>query len=97
MKKIAKALGAVEKTPFLWLQETEEVGTANCGCRLVAAYNTPAFFRCNNCARAVNSHKELLRCLKESHADEIDNNHYGDNLKEAPCTYCTVISQAEGK
>lgn len=46
---------------------------------------------------ALNSHEELLRCLKEEHSDEINNNHYGDDLESAPCSYCTIIAKAEGK
>lgn len=47
--------------------------------------------------RAVNSHEELLRCLKEVHTEEIENEHFGDDLKKTPCTYCMAIAKAEGK
>jgi hypothetical protein len=48
-------------------------------------------------AVAVNSHNDLLRSLKEVHAEEIENGHFGDDLTRTPCSYCAVIAQAEAR
>lgn len=41
--------------------------------------------------RIVDIIENLVFCLKESHEDEIKNNHYGDDS----CSYCRAIKDAE--
>lgn len=67
----------------------EKVGL--CGCVLV---RTTKGLEMKDCALHAAA-PELLAYLKESHQNEIDENHYGDGPEG--CTYCELIAKAEGK
>lgn len=38
---------------------------------------------------------KLADYLAEVHQNEIDNDHAGDDLDAAPCSYCAVIAEAQ--
>ncbi len=84
---------AREARPYIWLQDGEAEGRADCGCVLVhrGGSTTAMFYQCPLHAAA----PKLLEYLKEAHQDEVTHRHYGDGRKG--CSYCDVIAQAEGK
>lgn len=86
----------LEAEPYIWAQEDEKIAKADCGCRIEVRDDGPAFYRCLNCVRAVNSHDELLKWVKWVRMYIIDN---GDSYgKEAVVSELSqLIKMAEGK
>ena len=70
-----------KREPFIWLQENEAVGKADCGCQLEIIDDNPAFFMCDkhasttkkavspNYAKLQEEHAQVLADMKELATD----------------------------
>lgn len=83
------------KRPYIWLQENEASGQADCGCRLEARMDGPAFWLCPMHKAAPELLKALSRLMPLWERDDVKETYDGDF--EFACRVITRARRRQGR